>query len=355
MPTRGTNLTGVRARLLGQLVLALLALTPACKREGPQEGSAGRPAASQDVAQSALVRGLSEVGVPGLAAARIDAEGRVAVAVAGVRDARSHELVTPDTRFQLASVAKLVVALAVRQLAEQGRIALDEPLPRVVPSLIKAPRITPLQLLTHTAGVVDPPDMPTFECTSACEDQLATRLEEVLVRPGVLGSEAGPYRYSNVGYALLAALVERASGERFDRYTKSHIFDPLGMRRATWFAEGIDPVAAHHAGQRPLRVVPPKRHALYPAVDLYGTANDAAKLLLGLGGLDGGAPSLRGAQHVSLPPRQLLGHEGEDEGTSVFAFIDERTGRGAVLLGNGPVFARESQLDAFRALFLSLL
>jgi CubicO group peptidase (beta-lactamase class C family) len=340
---------GVRQSALWGLLAA------ACSRGGSTEGHHALPAASQNAAQEVLARGLSEAGVPGLAAARIDGDRRVIVSVAGLRDARSREPVTPYTRFQLASVGKLVVALSVRQLAEQGRIALDEPLPKLVPALARAPRMTPLQLLTHTAGIVDPPNMQNFECTSSCEDQLAARVDDVLSRPSVLGNEPGPFRYSNVGYALLATLVERASGERFDRYTQTHVFVPLGMRRATWFAEGLDPVAAHHAPGHPFRVVQPKRHALYPAVDLYGTATDAAQLLLGMSALDGGAPTLRGAQRVSLPPRELLGHEGEDEGASVFAFVDERTGRGAVLLGNGPAFAQSAHLEAFRALFLSLL
>ncbi len=133
-----------------------------------------------------------------------------------------------DSLFPVASVTKLATALAVLRLVDGGILQLDEPLVRYIPEAAAAAdyRVTPRRLLSHTAGL--PLDLPRGSAryapglswpvlAAAC---LQAPLEQV---PGLR------VQYSNVGYGLLAALVERETGEPFPAALQRLVLQPLGI------------------------------------------------------------------------------------------------------------------------------
>ena len=159
--------------------------------------------------------------------------------------------VLPDTPFNLASVSKLVTGAIVLSLVEQGRIELDAHLSRYLPgvTLLAPDGATPVQvtireLLAHRAGLPHQPgELDPSSFGSAWTDpQLLTRMASGLsVR---LVDHPGAYHYSNMGYALLAALVEVVTGQSFADAARSHL-DELGMQGATYWGPDVEARGAH--------------------------------------------------------------------------------------------------------------
>lgn len=146
------------------------------------------------------------------------------------------------TNYRLASITKQFTAAAVLLLAEDGRLDLDDKLRRWLPSLPAiADRITLRQLLIHRSGLVDYEDVMEEGTTVPLRDADVLRLLEgqqtTYFDPG------SEYRYSNSGYALLALVIERASGESFQSFLRQRIFLPLGMKQTLAYVEGGPAIA----------------------------------------------------------------------------------------------------------------
>jgi CubicO group peptidase (beta-lactamase class C family) len=149
---------------------------------------------------------------------------------------------TPVTNFRLASVTKQFTAAAILLLVQEGRLGLDDRARRWLPSLPEsAADITIRQLLTHTAGLIDYEDVIPDGTTVPLRDADVLRLLES--QKGSYFAPGTGYRYSNSGYALLALIVERASGQRFSGFLREHIFAPLGMQNTVAHEEGVSSVA----------------------------------------------------------------------------------------------------------------
>ena len=154
--------------------------------------------------------------MPGVAVAITT--GDQVIAVEGYGHDSAGAPITADTKMAIASVSKSFTALAVRQLADQGKLDLDRP--------VFDSRITPRQLLAHKSGISDRtlPEKSLPQPDSAAG--AVERARDVL-RDAV---PDGQFRYTNTNYHLAARLVELASGENFNAYLKKHVFEPLGMR-----------------------------------------------------------------------------------------------------------------------------
>lgn len=135
------------------------------------------------------------------------------------------------TLFRLASISKTFTAMAVMQLAEQGKLDLDLDVNGYLKGMKIANRtgspLTARDLMTHTSGFdftdipedEGDPDGPVYRLDTFVADHMPT----VIRKPG----EA--FRYDNYGYNLLGYLVECVSGQKFEDYIQKHIFKPLGM------------------------------------------------------------------------------------------------------------------------------
>ena len=146
----------------------------------------------------------------------------------------------PATNYRLASVSKQFTAAAILLLVQDGKLAIDDSLRKWLPSLPPATdAITLRHLLTHTSGLLDYEDLMVEPYTGQIRDAgvlaMLEQQDRLYFQPG------STYRYSNSGYALLALVVERASGLDFPAFLRSRIFLPLGMHDTLAFvADGPD-------------------------------------------------------------------------------------------------------------------
>ncbi|HEX6643010.1 MAG TPA: serine hydrolase domain-containing protein [Thermoanaerobaculia bacterium] len=138
----------------------------------------------------------------------------------GLADVEGGVAATTATNYRLASITKQFTAAAILRLG----LPLDADAREWLPTLAHA--ITIRQLLTHTSGLIDYEDVIPADTTEQLRDADVLRLiesRETYFAPGT------SYRYSNSGYALLALIVERASGISFASWLQEQIFTPLGM------------------------------------------------------------------------------------------------------------------------------
>ncbi|HEX5491231.1 MAG TPA: serine hydrolase domain-containing protein [Candidatus Udaeobacter sp.] len=153
----------------------------------------------------------------------------------GYADVEEKKPVLPDeTLFRPGSISKLFTATAVMQLVEQGKLDLDRDVNDYVdfaiPKTYQQP-VTLRQLLTHTAGFEE-----TLKNLFVANERDIKPLRTYLVNemparifpPGKIPS------YSNYGFTLAGYIVERVSGEKFERYIENHILKPLGMNHSTF-------------------------------------------------------------------------------------------------------------------------
>jgi len=205
------------------------------------------PRAARERAVDSLMAAYSAPGAPG-ASVIVIRRGRVVFERGyGLSDVQSGTRATPVTNYRLASLTKQFTATAVMLLAAEGRLAYDDPLSRWLPDLPAHARgVTIRHLLNHTSGLWDyedfVPDTQTYQVKDLDCLRLIGRAESLYFPPG------SAYRYSNTGYALLALVVERASGMPFARFVDRRIFRPLGMRNSVAFEEGVSTVRSRAYG-----------------------------------------------------------------------------------------------------------
>lgn len=138
----------------------------------------------------------------------------------------------PDHVLKIASITKEFTAVAVLQLVAEGKLALSDDVRDHLPGFAThRRRITIEQVLTHTSGLPNLVDLPGFG-TLAREDRGVNALL-ALTKDVPLHFEPGTsYRYSDTGYILLGAIIERLTGQRYGDYVETKIFRPLGMRNS---------------------------------------------------------------------------------------------------------------------------
>jgi CubicO group peptidase (beta-lactamase class C family) len=135
---------------------------------------------------------------------------------------------TPATNYRLASLTKQFTAAAILLLVQDGQLGLDDPVRKWLPTLPEATRaITVRHLLTHTSGLIDYEDVIPGSMTCQLHD--ADVLAILETQACTYFSPGANYRYSNSGYALLALIVESASGRAFASFMQERMFRPLEM------------------------------------------------------------------------------------------------------------------------------
>ncbi len=135
----------------------------------------------------------------------------------------------PDTQYRVGSITKTLVAVLVMRLYEEGRIDLDAPLDTYLDTP-EAGGATVAQLLSHTSGLAAEARGPWWERT---EGALRPELADIFGERPQRHPAGRLYHYSNPGYALLGALVERLRGEPWGEALRREVLAPLGMDRTT--------------------------------------------------------------------------------------------------------------------------
>ena len=361
-----------------RLPVAVLLLGLAC---GP--GAEPEPArAVPEVAAAAAeeIRRVVEEDGRGGAAFGIVVAGETVVADGfGFADTEGKTPARADHLFRIGSITKPVTAMAMLRLVHLGEARFGDPVTAFVPELewvenpySWTPGPSVFQLATMTSGLArEPRNLPRY-LVGAPQDWLDTALgalEEVSFEyePGTR------YQYSNIGYAMLGAAVERAAGEPFMAHVGEHLLTPLGMDSSTFFptpeldgriAEGAtvkddgsldaETPAREHAG----------RGYKVPNGALYSTVEDLGVFLRFLVGVEGApfdgvipadfrqenltkafaAGDLSSGYGFGFMTRRLddaggdsftaYGHGGSVAGYRAAAWIEPQTGAAVVLLRN---------------------
>ena len=174
----------------------------------------------------------------------------------GSADKSGKKPVTADTVFRAASLSKLIDAMAVMKLSEEGRMDIDADTGYYLGYRVRSPKypdtvITPRMLMTHTSGIVD---SGTF--LKSRNSTSSTPLKKLLsLSSSYSGNRPGKaHRYSNFGAAVLAAAAEKSTGTPFYEYTENELFQPLGIKGSFLASRIADPdtiACLYDTGGRP--------------------------------------------------------------------------------------------------------
>jgi D-alanyl-D-alanine carboxypeptidase len=203
-------------------------------------GVPGAMAARQHDDQARLRRdadAITALGVTGVQARSTAPGGRSLTVTSGVADLTTRRPVSPYGYFRIASVTKSFVATVVLQLADEGRLSLDDTVERWLPGVVHGNgndgrAITLRQLLRHTSGIHD--DYPDY--TSA-EDFYEHRYDTYTAEQTVARAmrhrpdfrPGADWSYCNTGYALLGMVIRRVTGHAWHEEVRDRIVRPLGL------------------------------------------------------------------------------------------------------------------------------
>jgi CubicO group peptidase (beta-lactamase class C family) len=148
----------------------------------------------------------------------------------------------PQMPFRLGSITKQFTATGILMLAEQGKLAVTDDLTRYLPDYpTHGKKITLEHLLTHTSGIRSYTDMPGFGAIMQ-KDMTVQQMIDFFKNEPLQFEPGERYAYSNSGYFLLGAIIEKVSGMSYAAFMSKHIFEPLGMNDTAY--EGHERTAA---------------------------------------------------------------------------------------------------------------
>jgi CubicO group peptidase (beta-lactamase class C family) len=159
-----------------------------------------------------------------------DANGEVGSFANGIADPQSKRRVTIDDPARVASVSKLVVAIGVMKLVEQGKLDLDSDISRWLGWKLRNPAfpdrpISLRMLLSHTGSIRDHDDQYAIPLGSAVQATIADRNSWDLQH----GPDARYFAYSNMNFPIVGSIVERVTGERFDVWMRRNVLEPMKL------------------------------------------------------------------------------------------------------------------------------
>lgn len=292
------------------------------------------------------------------------------------------QAVDRSTAFQVASLSKWITAWGVMALVEEGRLDLDTPVNdyltrwKLPAGAFDNDAVTVRRLLSHTAGLTDGLGYAGFAPGTPVQSLEASLTRASDASPGAsgevkVGLEPGStWKYSGGGYTLLQLLIEEVSGQSFEAYMQSSVFQPLGMSQSTFvwdddrvnLARFYDEAGAH---------APHLRYTALAASSLYTSLSDMELFVKAHFERDNGASAGRGVVDrrsldlIKTPHAYqmgaaiwglgtmlyasndqddyIIGHDGKNEPLINTAVrLDPSTGDGVIILSTGsPLLATE--------------
>ncbi len=270
-----------------------------------------------------------------------------------------------DTKFNLGSMNKMFTAVAIAQLAEQGKLAFNDPISKYLPDYPReiAEQVTIHHLLTHTSGMGSYWNERFFAVWAdlrTVDDYLP------LFRDDPLAFEPGErFQYSNAGFIVLGAIIERVSGQDYFTYVREHIYEPAGMHNTdTYEMDRSIPnlaIGYTHLNNKGELEAGPRRNNLFinvvkggPAGGGFSTVEDLFKFSLALrshrllspettttiftGRVERpdkpGITYAYGFQYVMVNGHRIIGHSGGAPGISAQFDLYLDLGYTAVILAN---------------------
>lgn len=209
---------------------------------------------SYEPIESYVKKRMTEHHIPGMGGAIVKDTSITWMETYGYADIRKKRPMDVQSLMNIGSVSKTFTAAAIMQLWERDLVQLNADINKYLSVPIRNPNhpdtpITIQQLLTHTSSIRDG---STYQNSYTCGDPEISLKKWITqyVRPG--GDFYDPKEnfsqkkpgeemsYSNVGFGILGLIVEEVTGQTFSRYTKEHIFAPLGMNDTGWFLHEIN-------------------------------------------------------------------------------------------------------------------
>jgi len=255
------------------IIITLVACsTPPLKPANPRPGDYTH---TKEYISWLIGKEMSEADITGLSIALVDEKGLVWSEGFGYADKEAEIRATADTVYNAGSISKIFTASAAMQLAEEGKLDIDQPLQKYLPEFsIKSRfgdtgKITPRNLMTHHSGlpcnwslgmIVRNPG-PFTESVTAMKDEYTAYPPDYI------------FTYSNLGMALLGAAVGKVDHTDYTSYMNAHLLKPLSMSHSE-FAPSTSSKSYHHG-----KVVEALPMRDLPASGLNSSANDIAHFM----------------------------------------------------------------------------
>ncbi len=345
--------------------------------------------ALEEIYQQGYINGFS-VGV-------VNADGIHFTKGIGFSSVENQEAYTGETITSVASVSKTVIGVALLKAQELGKLHLDDPINTYLPFVITNPKypsipLTLRQLATHTSSIEDGKNyynnayilrdskertegkiLKNFN-DAKNEISLADFLQKTLDQEGDWYSKrnfaktapGSSFSYSNIGAALAAYVIERATEQSFKSFTETYIFKPLEMENTGWDYNAIASDKHTVLYENPTTAIAPYQLVTYPDGGLRTSVNDLSRFLqelirgykgegtllnqksyqeLFIGRLEDSHFKKRNAENpyndeynsgifMGLSATGNVGHTGSDPGVATFMFFDSKTLFGRILLVN---------------------
>lgn len=251
--------------------------------------------------------------INGFAVAMVNQNGVLYEKGFGFSNRETKEKYTKNTIQHIASVSKTLIGIALMKAKEMGKLNLDDPIQDYLPFKVINPnypeeKITIRQLATHTSGINDTEQYmekawiltkdqdltnistyyPAQQLNPAEQNiPLEEYLKGYLEINGAYFQESNyinfkpgeRYNYSNIGATLCALVIEKATGQPFDFFTKEHILKPLGMNSTAWSLEDVDVKTHSRLYRNDNSLLPFYTAITYPDGMLISSSSDMAKYL----------------------------------------------------------------------------
>lgn len=305
--------------------------------------------------------------VPGVSVVVTQEDDVIFAGGSGFADLESERPMTPDTILYAGSLSKIFTGVLTLKLAEEGELSLDDVVVGIGDNSASSDSgVTVRHLLTHASGL-DREGNFGYWFSARFPDRKA--LADYLSETDLRTAPGATFRYSNIGYAALGSVAERASAESYDEALRSRVLEPLGLNSSG----SPGPVANIAVGYSPVgRVIPNKDRpfaglgrqvgsryvreyhdakAMTPAFGIFTTARDLSRLarfLLGFGEDVVLSDEMRAQMLTSqdsgwglgikidrLEGRPVARHSGWFAAHKAHLLLDLRSGVAVVVMANG--------------------
>ncbi len=313
----------------------------------------------------------------------------------GYADVSEKKKYTTNTIQPIASISKTVIGLSLLKAQEMGKLKLDDPINQYLPFSVINPyfpeeNITIRQLASHTSTIKDASQYDSRGYVLREAKNVETKVEKNFRSPGdmmdydlflekILSTQGEWYKkknfikkkpgeifeYSNLGAGLAALVLENAVGETFPEFTKTHIFQPLGMLDTGWSLKDVDGSKHTKLYADQNTELAPYQLVNYPDGGLITSSTDLGKYLSELiSGYSGNgtllnkesyselfSPNLNDENHkdrsesayndeynmgifMGMSAKGQIGHSGGDPAITTLMFFDSETKIGKLLIAN---------------------
>ena len=190
-----------------------------------------------DQAEASISAIMQEIPVAGLSVAVVKGNRVIYAHSFGYMDLENRIPLTNDNIFRIASISKSFSATSIMQLAENGKLSLDDDVGDLLGFPVRNPKfpgtiITLRMLLSHRSSINDSQGYFSLDAIDPSKNADGSKCYNDY-EPGK------GYQYCNLNYNLTGTIIEKISGERFDQYVKKHITDPLGLK-AGYCVDSLD-------------------------------------------------------------------------------------------------------------------